>query len=61
MIDIEKVKKQAKAELEVEAFAAAVEKYKEKLRNKKSLWDRIFPWKIVILRKGDINAHYGHK
>ncbi len=50
-MDIEDVKKQAKEELKVESFRKQVEAYKEKLRNKKTIWDRIFPYKVIILKK----------
>lgn len=43
----------AKAEFEQELFREAVEKYKQKLREKKSIWDLIFPFKIIIVRKGE--------
>lgn len=51
MSDIEQIKRQALAEYEHELFRAAVEKYKEKLRQKRSLWDRIFPFRIIVVRK----------
>lgn len=50
-MDIEEVKKQAELEIKTEDFRAAVDKYKEKLRNRKGLWNRLFPWKIIIIRK----------
>lgn len=53
-LDVEAIKKQAQAELEEEQFRAAVEEYKEKLRNKRSFWDIIFPYKIVFLKKEDV-------
>jgi sugar (pentulose or hexulose) kinase len=53
-IDIETVKRQAHAEYEHELFRAAVEKYKEKLRTKRSIWDRLFPWRVIIVRKADV-------
>ena len=45
---------QAKAEYEAEKFREAVEKYKEKLRQKRTVWDRLFPWRIVIVRRTDV-------
>lgn len=42
---------QAIIEYKAEVYRQAVEKYKEKLRTKRSFWDRVFPWKIVIIRK----------
>lgn len=50
-MDIEQVKKQALKEIAEEDFRDAVNKYKEKLRNKKSLWHKIFPYKIIIIRR----------
>lgn len=50
---MEDVIKQAKLEYEQEKFREAVEKYKVKLRTKRSFWDRVFPYKIIILRKGE--------
>lgn len=41
----------AKEELEQEYFRMAVEKEKNKLRNKKTLWQKIMPYKIVIIRR----------
>ena len=43
---------QARREIEEEAFRAAVERHKQKLREKRTLWDRIFPWKIIVIKKG---------
>lgn len=50
-MDVELIKKTAQAELEHEIFRRAVAQHKERLRKKKSLWDIIFPWKIIIVRK----------
>ena len=50
-MNIEEIKKQAKAELEQERFREAVDKYKEELRLRKPFWDKFFPWKIVIINK----------
>lgn len=55
-MNLDEVKRQAKLELEQEQFREAVERYKEKLKNKKSLWDKVFPWKVLIIRKGDKNV-----
>lgn len=52
MTNIETIKRQAEIEFQHELYREAVEKYKTKLRQKKSLWDRIFPFRIIILRKG---------
>ena len=50
MIDKEKALAQAKKEIEEDAFRAAVEEYKEKLRQQ-SVWDKLWPWRIVFVRK----------
>lgn len=42
---------QAQRELDEENFRAAVERYKEYLRYKRSFWVRIFPWRIHIERR----------
>jgi DNA-binding transcriptional regulator GbsR (MarR family) len=53
MMDIEKVKAEAQQQIKDEEFQAAVEKMKEKLRNKRSWLDIVWPWRIVIVRKGE--------
>lgn len=52
-MDINLVKQQAEHEYQHELFREAVEKYKDKLRQI-SLWDRLFPWRIIIVRKKDV-------
>jgi hypothetical protein len=44
-------KKQAVKEILEEDYRALVEQEKTKLRNKKSWWDNVFPFKIIIIRK----------
>lgn len=56
MLANQNIIQQAEREILEEIFRAAVEKHKAKLRAKKTLWDRVFPWRIVILRKGESNA-----
>lgn len=51
MIDVKEVTKQAQKELDEEAFREAVEKAKVKIRNQKSLMRRLFPYKIVFIKK----------
>lgn len=48
--DWEKVKTQAEKEIEEEEFKDAVNEHKEKLRERKGIFDFI-PWKISITRK----------
>lgn len=50
-MDLNKVREQAKKELEEERFRKAVEDYKVKLKTKKSFLDKLFPYKILIVRK----------
>jgi len=47
---IEEIKRQARKELDEERRRAMIEQYKEKLR-KKSCWDVLFPWKIIVIKK----------
>jgi hypothetical protein len=54
MTSVEAIRKQAELEYGEELFRAAVEKHKEKLRLKRSAWDRVFPWKIYIVRKTNV-------
>lgn len=50
-IDFEKIKRQAESELYEEKFREAVDIEKEKIRSKKSIWDIIFPFTIIIVKK----------
>lgn len=50
-MNIYEIKKQAQKELDEEQFRHAVERYKDKLRKSRSLWDKIIPFKIIIVRK----------
>lgn len=50
-MDIDKVKKQAEAEINDEDFKEAVEDCKVKLRTKTSFLDTVWPWKISITKK----------
>ena len=42
---------QVRKEISQEKFRQAVEYEKERLRRKRGMWNRIFPWKIVITRR----------
>lgn len=57
-MNLEEVKAQAEKEFQEEIFRVEVEKYKEKLRHYKSFWDKVWPWKILIIRKGDLNVRH---
>lgn len=48
---ITEILEQAKKEIYEEDFKRAVEKMKIKIRTKKTLLDRIFPYKIVLVKK----------
>jgi hypothetical protein len=50
------LKLQAEHELKCEAHREAVEKYKVYLRTKRSLWVRLFPWRITITRRDKFNV-----
>lgn len=50
-MDIEKIKKQAMEELKEEKFRKEVEKYKQKLKERRTLWEKLFPFKIIIIRR----------
>lgn len=50
-MDPEAIKFIAKQKLRDEVFEKEVAKEIEKLKAKKSLWDKVFPWKIKIERK----------
>ena len=49
-MDIEQVKKTAQKELDEENFRREVLRYKEILRNRKTIWD-LFPYRIIIIKK----------
>ena len=50
-MDIEEIKKEAEKELKEEQRRELIDYYKEKFRNKRNLWDKIFPYKIVFINK----------
>ena len=47
----DEILEKAKAELQETYYRRAIDKQKEKLLNKKSIWDKIFPYKLIIIRK----------
>lgn len=49
-MDIEQVKRTAQKELEEENFRLEVERYKQILKNRKTIWDW-FPYRIIIIKK----------
>jgi len=50
-MDVDSVRRQAVKELKDERFHEAVEKEKDKLRKKRKLWDVIFPYSVVFVKK----------
>jgi len=38
-------------ELKEEKFRKEVEKYKQKLKERRTLWEKLFPFKIIIIRR----------
>lgn len=50
-LDLEAIKKTAHLEYEQERFKKAVEEYKAKLKSRNRFWDRLWPWKIIVLKK----------
>lgn len=53
-LNIEEIRKSAENELYNEMFRQAVDEYKIKLKTKKSFWDKIFPYKIMVIKKGEL-------
>lgn len=52
-VDMHKVLETAEAELQDEQFRRLVELKKAELKTRRPLWDRVFPWRIIIVRKGE--------
>jgi len=50
-LDIDKIQAQARKELYEDKFKEAVEKEKAKILAHKPLMHRIFPWKIIVIRR----------
>jgi len=53
-MNTEQIKKQAQQEIAEEDFRKSVDDYKTKLRARRSIWDIILPFKIIIIRKDKI-------
>jgi hypothetical protein len=49
---LERVRKQAKKEIEEEDFSESVKRYKIKLREAK-WWHKLVPFKILLVRRND--------
>lgn len=52
-MDIEKIKAQAEKEISEENFQRAVQKYKEKLKQRK-WWHSLMPFKVMIIRRENV-------
>lgn len=50
-MNIKEIEQLAKAELEAEKHREAVERAKDRLRNRATFWKRLFPFKIIIVRR----------
>lgn len=50
-MNIEEIQAQAKKEIAEEKFRQAVDAEKERLRQYRPLWNRVFPWVITIKRR----------
>lgn len=50
-MEIEQIQAQAKKEIAEEKFRQAVDAEKERLRQHRPFWNRVFPWVIVIKRR----------
>lgn len=50
-LDANEIMKQAQLEIEQEKFREAVERAKQKIRERRSIWDRIFPFRIIFMWK----------
>lgn len=51
MTNIKEIEETARREIEEETFRAAVEAEKIRIREYRSLWVRLFPWKITITKR----------
>jgi len=49
-----RIREIAEAEYKEELFREEVDKYKEKLRTKRTFWDIVFPYNILIIKKESI-------
>jgi hypothetical protein len=49
--DPKEIMRQAETEVREERFRQAVEIAKEKIRKMRPVWDRLFPFRIILVRK----------
>lgn len=57
-MNVKEIELQALKELDEESFREQVEKHKEYLRSKKSRWDKLFPYLIIIIKRRKINGRH---
>jgi len=50
-MNVDQIMREAQRQLDEEKYLAAVKAAKEKLRNKRPLWERLFPFVITIARR----------
>lgn len=55
-MDIALVRQKAEQEIAEEEFRSAVDKYKAKLKLKRSWLDKVFPYKVMVIKKEDLWA-----
>lgn len=57
-LNLEKIKQEAEKEIEEECYRQEVELMKKRLREKRPFLDKLFPYKIIIIKKGVKNARH---
>jgi len=50
-LNFEEIKKQAAQEIYEEKFRAAVEQEKERIKKRKNIFDILFPYSIIFVKK----------
>lgn len=54
-VNVEAAKEQALKEIREEEHRAAVDRFKRQFRDRRSLLDRLFPYRLIIVKKGETN------
>lgn len=57
-MNVKEIELQARKELDEELFREQVEKHKEYLKSKKTIWDTLFPYRIIIIKKEKKNGRH---
>lgn len=52
MMNPDHIRRVALYEYRHEMFRLAVDRYRERLRTRRTLWDMLFPYKVLVIRKG---------